>query len=154
MEVRGEKEDSGTPSQTPRAGWFWCKAFLGECLVMPFGRGCPVHRIKCAASCTELMDMKTAEGRVKEYFDGSGFPVWPRFAILARLQEEIAEIGRIISVEEGLREEWKVDNMDAEDEFGDAFFQLIHLANQCGVDADAALRRVFRKYDKYRKKAE
>ena len=54
-------------------------------------------------------------------------------------------------MEEGLRQKSKIDNMDYEDEFGDAFFQLIHLANQCGVDVDKCLERVFEKYSKYKK---
>jgi len=82
---------------------------------------------------------------VKEYFETSGFKIWPRFAILARLEEEISEIGRIISVDEGLRQKWKVDNLNYTDEFGDALFQLIHLANQCDVDIDEAVEHVFKK---------
>lgn len=97
------------------------------------------------------MKVTEAQNKVKEYFEENGFEVWPRFAILARLEEEISEIGRIISVEEGLREKSKVDNMDYEDEFGDAFFQLIHLANQCEVDVDKCLEKVFEKYSKYKK---
>jgi len=86
---------------------------------------------------------------VKNYFDDSGFKPWPKFAIIARLQEEISEIARIVSVEEGLRESWKVDTMDYTDEFGDALFQLVHLANQCDVDIDKSIDYVFKKYAKY-----
>ena len=95
------------------------------------------------------MDMKEAQQKAKEFFQRGNFKVWPRFAIVARLYEEIAEIARIISVEEGLREKWKVDNMNYVDEFGDTLFQLIHLANQCNVDLNEALDFVFAKYEKY-----
>ena len=95
------------------------------------------------------MDMSEAQQKVKEYFEKGDFKVWPKFAILARLQEEISEIARIISVEEGLREKSKVDNMNYVDEFGDALFQLIHLANQCNVDLNESLDYVFKKYEKY-----
>ena len=95
------------------------------------------------------MEIDEIQKKVKEYFEKTGFKIWPRFAILARLEEEISEIGRIISVDEGLREKWKVDNMNYTDEFGDALFQLIHLANQCNVDMNEALEHVFRKYQKY-----
>ena len=98
------------------------------------------------------MELKEAQINVKKYFEESDFKVWPKFAILARLEEEISEIGRIISVEEGLREKWKIDNMNYTDEFGDALFQLIHLANQCDVDIEDAMKQVFEKYEEYKKK--
>ncbi len=98
------------------------------------------------------MKLKEAQQKTRKYFEETNFKVWPKFAILARLEEEISEIGRIISVEEGLREESKVQNMNYTDEFGDALFQLIHLANQCNVDVEEAMQHVFDKYDKYKKK--
>lgn len=96
------------------------------------------------------MELKEAQESVKKYFRDTGFKEWPRFAVLARLNEEISEIGRIISVEEGLREKWKVDNMDYKDEFGDALFQLIHLANQCNVDIEESMNHVLKKYEEYK----
>jgi NTP pyrophosphatase (non-canonical NTP hydrolase) len=39
--------------------------------------------------------------------------------------------------------------MNYTDEFGDALFQLIHLANQCDVDINEALKHVLKKYQKY-----
>ena len=98
------------------------------------------------------MEIEEMQKKVKNYFDETGFEVWPKFAILARLEEEISEIGRIISVDEGLREKWKVDNMNYEDEFGDALFQLVHLANQCDVDLKKSVEHVFKKYEKYMNK--
>ncbi|MFH0936052.1 MAG: MazG nucleotide pyrophosphohydrolase domain-containing protein [Candidatus Woesearchaeota archaeon] len=95
------------------------------------------------------MELNEIQKKVKEYFEKTGSEVWPKFAILARLEEEISEIGRIISVDEGLREKWKVDNMNYTDEFGDALFQLIHLANQCDVNISEALKQVLKKYQKY-----
>jgi|TARA_Y100000310_G_C20487926_1_gene717738 NTP pyrophosphatase (non-canonical NTP hydrolase) len=95
------------------------------------------------------MELNEIQEKIKEYFEKSGFEIWPKFAILARLEEEISEIGRTISVDEGLREKWKVDNMNYTDEFGDALFQLIHLANQCDVDINEALKHVLKKYQKY-----
>ena len=95
------------------------------------------------------MEMKEAQKKVREYFEKGQFEVWPRFAILARLNEEISEIARIIFIEEGLRKKKESDNLNYVDEFGDALFQLIHLANQCNVDLDEALEHVFKKYEKY-----
>jgi len=97
------------------------------------------------------MEFSKAQEKINNYFKESGFKIWPRFAILARLEEEISEIGRIISVEEGLREKWKVDNLNYEDEFGDAIFQLLHLANQCGVSSEKAINHALNKYEKYKK---
>ncbi len=99
------------------------------------------------------MELTEIQKKVKDYFEKSGFEVWPKFVILARLEEEISEIGRIISVDEGLREKWKVDNMNYTDEFGDALFQLIHLANQCNVDINESMKYVLNKYQKYIEKS-
>ena len=95
------------------------------------------------------MELKKFQQLVKDYFDKNNIEPWNKFAILARLEEEISEIGRIVSVDEGLREEWKIDNMNRVDEFGDALFQLIHLANQMDVDIEEAVSHVLKKYSKY-----
>ncbi|MFP4656816.1 MAG: MazG nucleotide pyrophosphohydrolase domain-containing protein [Candidatus Woesearchaeota archaeon] len=95
------------------------------------------------------MELKESQEKVKEYFEKNNVKPWTQFAILARLEEEISEIGRIISVDEGLREEWKIDNMDRVDEFGDALFQLMHLANQMDVDLEEAMEKVLKKYSEY-----
>lgn len=98
------------------------------------------------------MELKEAQQKVEEYFRKSGFEKWPAFVMIARMQEEIVEIARIISVQEGYRSKDKIDNMDIEDEFGDALFQLALLANQQNVDLSKAMARTFKKYDKYIKK--
>lgn len=95
------------------------------------------------------LELKESQEKVKEYFEKNNVKPWTQFAILARLEEEISEIGRIISVDEGLREEWKIDNMDRVDEFGDALFQLMHLANQMDVDLEEAMEKVLKKYSEY-----
>ncbi len=100
------------------------------------------------------LEIKEVQRKVNEYFKRGKFKGWPKFVILARLEEEISEIGRIMSVEEGFRERWKIDNMNYEDEFGDALFQLVHLANGCDVDLDKSLKHVFAKYEKYIRKNE
>lgn len=101
------------------------------------------------------MELKTCQNDVKQYFisleQNRELKPWPKFVILARLQEEISEIARIISVDEGYREKSKVDNMNYVDEFGDALFQLIHLANQCNVDLEESWIHVNKKYSKYLK---
>ncbi len=84
--------------------------------------------------------------------ENRGIKIWPRFVVLARLEEEISEIGRIISVDEGYRQKWKVDNMNYTDEFGDALFQLIHLANLCNIDLEGSWKYVLEKYSKYLQK--
>jgi NTP pyrophosphatase (non-canonical NTP hydrolase) len=95
------------------------------------------------------MKITEVQKNIEDYFKRGNFKIWSKFAILARLEEEISEIGRLISVEEGLREKWKVKKMNYVDEFGDALFQLIHLANQCNVNIEEALNNVFKKYEKY-----
>ena len=98
------------------------------------------------------MELKKAQIKTEEYFKKSGFKKWPKFVILARLFEEISEIEKILSVKEGYREKWKANEMDFEEEFGDALFQLFHLANECGIDMDSAFKKVLKKYEKYYKK--
>ncbi|MFP4118357.1 MAG: MazG nucleotide pyrophosphohydrolase domain-containing protein [Candidatus Woesearchaeota archaeon] len=39
--------------------------------------------------------------------------------------------------------------MDCVDEFGDALFQLMHLANQMDVDLEEAMEKVLKKYSEY-----
>jgi len=99
------------------------------------------------------MELKECQSDVKKYFEilkhNRGLKPWPKFVILARLQEEISEIARIISVEEGYRGKSKIDNMNYIDEFGDALFQLIHLANECNVDLEKSWNYTKKKYSKY-----
>ena len=103
------------------------------------------------------MELNDCQLDVKEYFkkleENRGLKPWPRFVVLARLQEEISEIARIISVEEGYRENKKIDNMNSVDEFGDALFQLVHLANLSDVNLESSWDYVTKKYSKYLKKA-
>ena len=101
------------------------------------------------------MTLKQCQEDAKEYFIQAekllGRKTWPRFVILARLEEELSEIARIMSVEEGYRPASKIDNMDMSDEFGDALFQLVHLANQCNIDLENSWTQVMEKYAKYLK---
>ncbi|MFT4308324.1 MAG: hypothetical protein ACMXYM_03060 [Candidatus Woesearchaeota archaeon] len=103
------------------------------------------------------MDLKVCQSDVKEYFaqleENRGLKPWPRFVILARLEEEISEIGRIISVEEGYRQRSKVEGMNYTDEFGDALFQIVHLANECGVDLGESWEHMRSKYENYTKRS-
>ncbi|MFH1917165.1 MAG: hypothetical protein ABIJ21_07940 [Nanoarchaeota archaeon] len=42
------------------------------------------------------MEINEAQQKIKMHFEKSGFIIWPRFVVLARLEEEISEIGRIL----------------------------------------------------------
>ena len=99
------------------------------------------------------MELKDCQHDVIKYFEEletkRGLKPWPRFVVLARLEEELSEIGRIISVEEGYREKSKVDNMNSVDEFGDALFELVHLANLSNVDLEESWKYILKKYSKY-----
>ena len=61
---------------------------------------------------------------------------------LAILTEEVGEVARIISRRFGEQSEKESDkNKDLGDEFADVLFVLICLANQTGVDLEAALKK-------------
>lgn len=95
------------------------------------------------------MEMEKIQSEVKNYFEHGKFEIWPKFVVIARLEEEISEIARILSVMDGYRENSKIRDTDLEEEFGDALFQLAHLANMCSIDLGKAMKKVFEKYKHY-----
>ncbi len=92
------------------------------------------------------MDLKQAQEKVNEWFEKSGAEKWPKFVIFARLVEEIGEVGKCMNVKEGYQ---KKEVSKLKDEFGDALFTLILLANEYNLDLNEAMEQVLKKYDKY-----
>ena len=92
------------------------------------------------------MDLKEAQKKVDEWFEKSGSKKWPKFVIFARIIEEMGEIGKCMNVREGYQKK-KVSELD--DEFGDALFSLIALANEYNLDLNEVMEKVFEKYNKY-----
>ena len=74
---------------------------------------------------------------------------WSRFVILIRLEEEISEITRIMFIDELIKNCWKADNIDYIDEFGDAFVQLAHLANESCAVLEESWKNIMWEYARY-----
>jgi NTP pyrophosphatase (non-canonical NTP hydrolase) len=72
---------------------------------------------------------------------------WPPLANLARLVEEVGELARELNHRYGSKPK-KPDEPDADLalELADILFVLIALANEQGIDLDAAFERVLQKY--------
>ena len=92
------------------------------------------------------MDLKEAQDSVDEWFKKSGSEKWPKFVIFARVVEELGEIGKCMNVKEGYQNK-KVSELD--DEFGDALFSFILLANEYNLDLNKVMKRVIDKYNHY-----
>jgi NTP pyrophosphatase (non-canonical NTP hydrolase) len=72
---------------------------------------------------------------------------WPPLANLARLVEEVGELARELNHRYGAKPK-KPDEPDADLalELADILFVLIALANEQGIDLDAAFQQVLEKY--------
>ncbi|MEK6933088.1 MAG: MazG nucleotide pyrophosphohydrolase domain-containing protein [Nanoarchaeota archaeon] len=92
------------------------------------------------------MDLKEAQKKVDKWFEKAGAEKWPKFVIFARLVEEIGEISKCMNVKEGYQKK-EVSNLN--DEFGDALFTFILLANEYDLDLNEVMEDVLEKYRKY-----
>ncbi|MFP4075354.1 MAG: MazG nucleotide pyrophosphohydrolase domain-containing protein [Halochromatium sp.] len=90
------------------------------------------------------MDLSQAQTRVDRWIlDHGGY--WDRFHILARLSEELGEVAGALQREQGLRP--RHSPADLGEEVGDLLFTLIAFANVNGLELDACLGKVLKKYD-------
>lgn len=92
-----------------------------------------------------LREAQTAVDRWISRFE-EGY--WPPLANLARLAEEVGELARELNHRYGSKPK-KADEPEADLalEIADTLFVLIALANEQGIDLDAAFRRVLEKYE-------
>lgn len=106
------------------------------------------------------MDLGEAQARVDAWISQFEEGYWPPLANLARLIEEVGELGRELNHRFGHKP--KRDEEPEQDlalEIGDVLFVLITLANSQGIDLSDALVRVLEKYrvrdgDRWVRKAE
>jgi len=88
------------------------------------------------------MEIKEAQQIVDTWIKKYGVRYFNEMTNLAILTEEVGEVARIISRRFGEQSEKESDkNKDLGDEFADVLFVLICLANQTGVDLEAALKK-------------
>ncbi|HHG86558.1 MAG TPA: pyrophosphatase [Bacteroidetes bacterium] len=95
------------------------------------------------------MTIKEAQKIVDEWIQEYGVRYFSELTNMAILTEEVGEVARIISRKYGEQSFKDSDkNQDLGDELADVMFVLICLANQTGVDLEAAMRRNLEKKTK------
>ncbi len=88
------------------------------------------------------MEIKEAQKIVDDWIKTFGVRYFNELTNMAILTEEVGEVARIIARRYGEQSEKESDkNKDLGDEMADVMFVLICLANQTGVDLEAALRK-------------
>lgn len=94
------------------------------------------------------MEIRDAQARVDRWISQFEEGYWPPLANLARLVEEVGELARELNHRFGAKPK-KAGEAEAELalELADILFVLICIANEQGIDLDAAFRRVLEKYE-------
>ena len=85
------------------------------------------------------MDIKNAQQVVDDWIKTHGVRYFNELTNMAQLTEEVGEVARIIARRYGEQSEKESDKAkDLGEELGDVLFVLLCLANQTGVDLQAA----------------
>jgi len=85
--------------------------------------------------------MKTEQKQVDDWIKEYGVRYFSELTNMAILTEEVGEVARIMSRKYGEQSFKKSDkNKDLGEELADVLFVLICIANQTGVDLDAAFK--------------
>jgi NTP pyrophosphatase (non-canonical NTP hydrolase) len=92
------------------------------------------------------MTIKKYQEEVDNWIKEIGVRYFDELTNTAILMEEVGEVARIMARRYGEQSEKESDkNKDLGDEFADVLFVLTCLANQTGVDLEAAIERNFAK---------
>tara|TARA_R110001592_G_scaffold363221_3_gene681609 strand:+ start:2550 stop:2876 length:327 start_codon:yes stop_codon:yes gene_type:complete len=92
------------------------------------------------------MHIKEAQDKIDAWIKTVGVRYFNELTNMAMLTEEVGEVARIIARRYGEQSEKESDkNKDLGDEMADVLWVLICLANQTGVDLEAALEKNFEK---------
>lgn len=95
------------------------------------------------------MEIKEAQKIVDDWIKEFGVRYFDELTNTAMLMEEVGEVARIMARRYGEQSEKESDkNKDLGDEMADVMFVLICLANQTGIDLEAALRKNLEKKTK------
>ena len=93
------------------------------------------------------MDLREAQARVDAWISQFEEGYWPPLANLARLVEEVGELGRELNHRFGNKPKRPdEDDQDLALELADVLFVLITLANSQGIDLSEAFEKVLEKY--------
>ncbi|MCC7453388.1 MAG: nucleotide pyrophosphohydrolase [Crocinitomix sp.] len=88
------------------------------------------------------MTIKEAQLLVDNWIKTYGVRYFNELTNMAQLTEEVGEVARIIARRYGEQSEKESDkNKDLGDEMADVLWVLICLANQTGIDLEAALKK-------------
>ena len=88
------------------------------------------------------MTIQEAQSQVDQWIKEYGVRYFNELTNMAQLTEEVGEVARIIARRYGEQSEKESDKQkDLGDELADVLFVTICLANQTGVDLEAALQR-------------
>jgi NTP pyrophosphatase (non-canonical NTP hydrolase) len=88
------------------------------------------------------MTIKEAQLLVDDWIKTYGVRYFNELTNMAQLTEEVGEVARIIARRYGEQSEKESDkNKDLGDEMADVLWVLICLANQTGIDLEAALKK-------------
>ena len=89
----------------------------------------------------KIMDISNAQLAVDEWIKNHGVRYFNELTNMAQLTEEVGKVARIIARRYGEQSEKESDmNKDLGEELADVLFVLLCLANQTGVDLEAAWR--------------
>ena len=92
------------------------------------------------------MTINEAQERVDQWIKTYGVRYFNELTNMAVLTEEVGEVARIIARRSGEQSEKASDkDKDLGDELADVLWVVMCLANQTGIDLDAALERNFAK---------
>ena len=104
--------------------------------------------------------LANAQRRVDEWISQFEEGYWPPLANLARLMEEVGELARLVNHRFGTKPK-KPDETEQEmaEELADVLFVILCMANEQGIDLEAAFERVLAKYrardgDRWERKVE
>ena len=88
------------------------------------------------------MDIKNAQQAVDEWIRAHGVRYFNELTNMAQLTEEVGEVARIIARRYGEQSEKESDReKDLGEELADVVFVVLCLANQTGIDLEAAFAR-------------
>ena len=93
------------------------------------------------------MDLREAQRRVDAWISRFEEGYWPPLSNLARLTEEVGELARLLNHRFGHKPK-KPDepHQELDLELADILFVLLVIANEQGIDLNAALERTLDKY--------
>lgn len=91
------------------------------------------------------MTIQEAQERVDAWIRQYGVRYFSELTNMAVLTEEVGEVARVIARRYGDQSSKPGDDLDLADELADVLWVVMCLANQTGIDLDAALERNFAK---------